>query len=240
MDTITPILGENDPDIVELLLVMATASKRGMGPTPAHGLSLPASFRGTLPCADCEGIRHHLDLWPDQYYHMSREWLGRKDATARRDEIGRWYAYAERGAIVLHGASEMPLFWQVMAADRLRQMDMAGNPIDSDLSLDLTSLGTLEPTELHDLFLLGRMTFTAETAAFEECFSGQRYPMSQEGDYPAVERAYLEAAAATGAPVVVHVEGDLAMRSGVDGPDRMSLIVDRFIATRDDDACAHR
>jgi hypothetical protein len=26
-----------------------------------HGLRLPATFRGSLPCADCEAIRHHLD-----------------------------------------------------------------------------------------------------------------------------------------------------------------------------------
>ena len=34
----------------------------------AHGLTLPASFSGVLPCADCPGIRYHLDVWPDQGY----------------------------------------------------------------------------------------------------------------------------------------------------------------------------
>jgi len=54
----------------------------------AHGLRLPATFTGTLPCADCEGIAHHLDLWPNQAYHLRREWLGR-EGDAVRDEIGR-------------------------------------------------------------------------------------------------------------------------------------------------------
>jgi uncharacterized lipoprotein YbaY/heat shock protein HslJ/uncharacterized lipoprotein NlpE involved in copper resistance len=235
-DTFMRVLAGDYAAPVEVDLVPVQGSGAD-APVPAHGLRLPASFRGTLPCADCEGIRHHLDLWPDQYYHLSREWLGRVDATARRDEIGRWYADPARGAIVLHGASEMPLFWQVMAPDRLRQMDMAGNPIESDLPYELTSEGTLEPTELHDLFLLGRMTYMADSALFEECFSGVGYPVAQDGDYLALERAYLEAAPEPGGPVMVHVEGDLALRPPMEGPPRMSLVVDRFIAVRDADAC---
>jgi len=235
-DSFTRVLTGDEAASVEVDLVLVQGDGAD-APVPAHGLRLPASFRGTLPCADCEGIRHHLDLWPDQYYHLSREWLGREDGTARRDEIGRWHADPGRGAIVLQGASEMPLFWQVMAPDRLRQMDMAGNPIESDLPYELTSEGTLEPTELHDLFLLGQMTYMADSARFEECFSGVGYPVAQEGDYLALERAYLEAASGPGAPVMVHVEGDLALRPPMEGPPRMSLVVDRFIAVRDADAC---
>ena len=238
-DTINRVLAEGDPAPVEVDLVLVQGSgadEPGPG-IAAHGLRLPATFRGTLPCADCEGIRHHLDLWPDQYYHLSGEWLGEGDGTARHDEIGRWYADPGRGAIVLYGASEMPLFWQVMAPDRLRQMDMAGNPIESDLPYDLSSEGALEPTELHDLFLLGRMTYMADSARFEECFSGVGYPVAQEGDYLALERAYLEAASGPGAPVMVHVEGDLTLRPAMEWPPRMSLVVDRFIAVRGADAC---
>ncbi len=40
---------------------------------PAHGLRPPATFRGDLPCADCVGVRHHLNLWPDQIFHLRRE-----------------------------------------------------------------------------------------------------------------------------------------------------------------------
>ena len=53
----------------------------------AHGLRLPASFAGDLPCADCEALRYRLNLWPDQVFHLRRTWEG-KDV--RRDSIGRW------------------------------------------------------------------------------------------------------------------------------------------------------
>lgn len=64
---------------------------------PAHGLRLPATFRGDLPCADCEGVRLHLDLWPDQVFHLRREWLG-KDPV--RGEVGRWRVDPARRALL--------------------------------------------------------------------------------------------------------------------------------------------
>lgn len=218
-------------------MVQRDRSDAGSASVGAHGLRLPATFRGTLPCADCEGIRHHLDLWPEQYYHMRREWLGGDDKTLRRDEVGRWYADPARNAIVLYGASEMPLFWQIQGADRLRQMDMAGDPIEFDLDYTLSSEGTLDQTELEGVFLLGMMTFLADAAVFQECHSGVRYPIVQDGDYLALERAYLEAQSEPGAPVKVHVEGGLALRPAMEGLARTSLIVDRFIKVLPGEAC---
>jgi uncharacterized lipoprotein YbaY/heat shock protein HslJ len=238
-DRIVRVLQEDTPETVEVTLRLVPRPVNAPEPPlPAHGLRLPASFRGTLPCADCDGIRHHLDLWPDQVYQLSREWLGRAEGPSRRDELGRWYADPAREAIVLFGASEMPLFWQVMAPDRLRQMDMQGNPIESDLDYELTSAGRLEPTDLEGMFLLGMMTYQADAAIFEECLSGFRYPIAQEADYLALERAYLEARAAPGAPLLVHVEGGLAPRPAMEGPDRTSLIVDRFIKTIPGETCS--
>ncbi|HSO83704.1 META domain-containing protein [Thiocapsa sp.] len=239
-DRITRVLRAGDPERVELMLraVQSAPSARLVPGIGAHGLRLPATFRGTLPCADCPGVVHHLDLWPEQHYHMHREWLGGGDkASRRRDEVGRWYADPARGAIVLHGASEMPLFWQIKGADRLRQMDMQGNPIESDRDYDLRSDGALTPTELGGVFLLGMMTYAADAATFVVCLSGVRYPIAQEGDYAALERAYLDAQAAPGAPMLVHLEGGLAPRPAMEGPDRTSLIVERFIKVVPDRSC---
>ncbi len=206
----------------------------------AHGLRLPASFTGTLPCADCEGIAWHLDLWPDQAYHLRRQWLGRTDprgGPARRDELGRWYADPRRDAIVLYGASEQPIEWEVRAPDRLRLLDREGNPIDSRLNYEIRSDRTLVETDLEGVFLGGMMTYFADAALFEDCMTARRYPIAQEGAYLELERAYLADRSAPGAELYVHVEGSLLMRPATEGPDRRSLIVDRFIKTRPGISC---
>ncbi|MCA8882915.1 MAG: META domain-containing protein [Rhodobacteraceae bacterium] len=211
------------------LLFSTAAALHADEPAPvlgAHGLRLPASFTGTLPCADCAGIAHHLDLWPNQIYHMRRVWEGR-DPAFTRDEVGRWHADPARGALVLTGASEAPIFWQVMGPDRLRQMDLEGNPIDSDLPLDLISLGALQETDL-SLPLQGLFLYLADAASFEICLTGERFPVSMEGDYLALERAYLAERSEPGVPMMAVLDGTLTVRPVMEGPPRRSVVVNRL------------
>lgn len=236
-DTVVPVLTRGAGTHVEIVMVRVP-SRRGGEETSigAHGLELPASFIGVLPCADCEGIAHHLDLWPDQGYHLRRTWLG-EEGDNRRDELGRWYADPARNAIVLYGAGEMPLQWEVKGPRRLRQLDMEGKPIESELDYDLVSDGTLSQTDLEGLFLGGMMRYMADAASFEECLTGKSYPISMEGAYIDLERAYLEDREGPGEPLYVHVEGSLVARPVMEGPPRRSLVVDRFIKTRPGITC---
>lgn len=239
-DTVVPVLTRGAGTDIEIVMVRAS-DPPGPGGTflGAHGLVLPATFTGTLPCADCEGIAHHLDLWPDQSYHLRRTWLG-EPGDNRRDEVGRWYADPARRAVVLYGAGEMPLRWEVMDPRRLRQLDVEGNPIESELDYELTGDGTLTETDLEGLFLGGMMRYMADAASFEDCLTGKSYPVATEGAYIDLERAYLADRPAPGAPLYVHVEGSLLVRPAMEGPDRRSLVVDRVIRTRPGTTCERR
>jgi len=200
----------------------------------AHGLALPATFTGTLPCADCEGIRHHLDIWPDQAYTMRREWLDRPDPLDR-DEMGRWYVDPARNALILYGAAEMPLQWQIKGPRTLRQLDMAGAPIESNLPYELSG-GELTPTDLN-LFMQGTFTYFADAAGFSECLTGQQFPVVMEGDYLALERAYLAANLEPMAPLMASLGGRIELREPMEGPVRRHVIVDRLIGIWPDAEC---
>lgn len=219
-----------------LFIALQTFAQVNEHATGAHGLQLPASFGGTLPCADCEGIAWHLDLWPNQAYHLRRLWLGRSDVAgkpAREDQVGRWYGRPGDGdVLVLSGTGDAPMQWQVRAPDRIRLLDRGGRAIESQLNYELTSDGTLRETDIEDVFLGGMMTYLADAALFEDCLTGRRYPIAQERDYLALERAYLADRSETGAPLYVHVDGSLLLRPAMEGPDRRSLVVKRFVRTR--------
>ena len=206
-DTFTRVLRDGAAEPVEVRL-RPVGQKTGTPTHPlgAHRLCLPASFTGVLPCADCEGVQHHLDLWPDQVYQLRRDWLGRAEGPMRRDEIGRWYADPARGAIVLYGASEMPLFWQIKAPDRLRQMDREGNPVDSELPYDLTSNGVLRPTDLDALFLSGEVLVGADGPALRECLTGRVYPVGEDAAYPELAAAVEAKRPGAGSPLLVSLE----------------------------------
>jgi copper homeostasis protein (lipoprotein) len=200
----------------------------------AHGLRLPATFRGDLPCADCEGIRHHLDLWPDQVFHLRRAWLG-KDLV--RDDVGRWRVDPARSALVLDGGGEMPLQFEIKGQDRLRALDMRGLPIESRLPYELTSDGTLAPTDL-SLFLGGRMTNLADAARFTECLTGRSYPIAQEADFPRLQELYRKGVEEPGAPLYVTFEGEIVDRPKMEGEGvARSVVVSRAINAWPNESC---
>ena len=94
------------------------------------------------------------------------------------------------------------------------------------------------PTEKADMLLAGMMTYQADAPLIELCKEGQRAPIAPEGEYPALERAYLTDQSAPGAPLYVMVDGEIAPRPGADGgSDRDTLVVDRFIRTRPGITC---
>lgn len=240
-DRIYPVLTGEAGEELEILLrgVRAVPPPPEVGVTPAHGLRLPASFRGDLPCADCEAVRHHLDLWPDQVFHLRREWLGKEEAMVRGD-MGRWHVDPSRRALVLQGGAEMPLQFQILGPDRLRQLDLAGQPIASELPYELTSDGTLEMAEIPGFFL-GHMTHLADSARFTDCLTGRSYPIAPGEEALKLQREYLAAVSEPGGTLMVHFEGALKQLPGMEG-DRLqpTLVVDRFIAVRPEASCPQR
>lgn len=199
-----------------------------------HGLQLPASFVGVLPCADCPGISHHLDLWPDNLFHLRREWLEREH---RFDGLDRWRYEPDRRAIVLSGGTEMPLQFEVIGPAELRLLHLEGRPIDSKLDYGLRSDGSLTPTDLELLFG-GELQYMADAAVFTECLTGRRYPVAIEGDWIQVERAYLEKAPEPGGPLYTTFEGMLTDRPKTDGEGtERTLVVKRFVNVWPGQAC---
>ena len=211
------------------LVAVLVGAMPGAGAEPtvgAHGLRLPATFRGDLPCSDCEAVRHQLDLWPDQVFHLHRVWVGKGVV---RDEVGRWRVDPARGALVLVGGGEMPLQFAIQSEGSLRALDMQGRPIESALPYALVSDGTLTPTDL-TLALGGEMRYMADAARFTECLTGRGYPIAMEGDFVKLQSAYSASASEPGAPLYVTFEGSLTDRPRMDGEGvERTIVVRRFI-----------
>ena len=243
-DRIHRVLTRGAGNTVELLLrqvpgVVRTPSGSDGDPAgalPAHGLQLPATFRGDLPCADCEAVRHHLDLWPDQVFHLRREWLGKPPQV--RMQIGRWRVDAGRRALLLHGGAEMPLQFEITGSNRLRQFDLAGKRIASPLPYDLRSDGMLAPTDV-SLFMEGAFTYMADSPRFVECLTGRSHAVVPGAEATRLQRAYLSQVRTPGAALHVSFEGMITRRPGMEGARLVpTVVVDRFVGTWPDKTCA--
>ena len=187
-------------------------------------LELPASFIGTLPCHDCPGTRAHLDLWPDGTFHLGRSSTGK---ASRDDDLGRWRRAPDRPVILLYGGREMPMQLEVIGPRTLRALDLDGRPAGSGATYDLASQGRLEPTDL-SRGLHGMFRYMADAAQFEECLTGRSYPVAMEGDFGALERAYVALTkAGPGAPVMASFDGDIVQRPRMEGTGTTPTVVVR-------------
>jgi hypothetical protein len=70
-DQSSPVLTGGQGNEVALLLRRADPSNPVGGGAGPLG-TLPATWAGDLPCADCPGIRHQLELCPDQAFCLRR------------------------------------------------------------------------------------------------------------------------------------------------------------------------
>lgn len=196
-----------------------------------HGLRLPARFEGTVDGnAGAETWRLHLS--GNQTFLLSRSF----DGTAR-DSLGRWSADPTASTLLLRDGAEMPLVVQpIPASGALRVVDAnTGRAFEGDLNPV-----EAETLELSNMTMGGMMTYMADAALFEHCVSGATFPIAQDGDYLALEQAYLADRAAPGASLYVLLDGGPAMRPAIGGPDRQMVVVDRFTRTRPDITCSRQ
>ncbi|WP_158547441.1 META domain-containing protein [Rhodovulum sp. 12E13] len=197
----------------------------------APGLALPGSFTGTIPMASGPGAEWHLDLWPDQVFHLRQDYPDQSAA-----DIGRWHADPARRAIVLRGGREAPVFLEVRGNGDLRLMTPGGESIESDLPYTLAA-GPLDPAAV-SLPMTGMFRYMADAATFSVCLTGRSYPVAMEGAYIEAERAYLAIEDRDpGEAVLAVLEGTLAMRPAMEGPDRTHLVIDRFSRFAPGDTC---
>ncbi len=201
-------------------------------------LALPASFTGTLPCADCEGIDYRLDLFEDRSFFLRTTYLGR--SPGEFDDVGSFDWSSDGRALIAQGGREAPLRFSISSADEIRLLDQSGLPIESSLNYSLRRASGLAPLEPR-LNLRGMYRYMADAGLFDECSTGRRLPVAMEADNAALERAYLEQRPEPLAPVMALVEGRIAMRMPMEGPGPVPMLVpERFLRLMPDESCPPR
>jgi uncharacterized lipoprotein YbaY/heat shock protein HslJ/uncharacterized lipoprotein NlpE involved in copper resistance len=234
-DTHYPVLTRGAGGEVELLLRRVSREQAAPPSGPLGGL--PAGYQGDLPCADCEGIRHHLDLFEDGSFFYRLTYLGRGGVF---DDIGTWELADNGTTLVLWGGRETHEMFRVVDAGILRKLDLEGRDIASSLNYELRRVAAFEPIE-PQLAMRGMYRYMADAALFEECLTGRRFPVAMEADNVALERAYLGAQPAPGEPLLVSLEGRLAPRPAMEGDETvLSVVPERFIGVWPGESCGAR
>jgi len=209
-----PVLTQGRGKDVSLLLKRASGSGSTSSGSGALG-TLPATFTGDLPCADCPGIRHQLELFPDTTFFLRMEYLGKGDS-AKTDDIGMWAVSTNRDTLVLFGNAAAPVKLAIREANTLRRLSPQGAPITSSLTDDVKRTASAQPLEPR-LRLRGMYMYMADAGRFTECLTRRTWPVAQEADNAALEAAYSKARRESGQQLLVDLEARVAMRAKMEG-----------------------
>ncbi|QVL53050.1 MAG: META domain-containing protein [Cyanobium sp. M30B3] len=241
-DTINPVLsggpqaGPQPP--VTLQLVQVGGSRPGGGQGSLG--RLPASWRGDLP-AGGGSTRWQVDLAADGSFQLRQTQLRQGSGQSSHDDIGRWRLEPGGNRLVLQGGREAPVFLEPLDQGKaLRKLSLEGQPLPSGANDRLQRLALPEPIEPR-LHLAGMFRYMADAASIRLCATGASLPVAMEGDYLALERAYLAArpAHAPGQPLLVNLEGLITSRPSAEpgrGPLR-TLVVERFVGVHPGRSC---
>jgi copper homeostasis protein (lipoprotein) len=198
---------------------------------------LPATFSGTLACADCDGIRYHLNLFRDDSFVLHMTPIGK--AVSANDDLGSWAVSSDRRVLVLQGRGDEPLLFAIHAGNTLRRLDADGRPVTGKPAHELKR-STFQPVDVRAP-MKGAYTSLADTATFLECSTGQRWPVAQEGVNRELESAYAKMRPAPGAAVLVEVDGLATGRPRMEGQGpQTTLVVERIRRVLPKESCAPR
>lgn len=204
--------------------------------TPAPAQQLPALYAGVLPCADCEGIRHEIDLRANNVFFERSTYLGTDTVV---DRVGHWQLGDDKVLALFSGGSG-PQLWSMVDVGTLHKLDVEGKPIDSQLNYSLTRQETYAPIE-PKLRLRGAYRYMADAGLFEECLTGLKLPVAQEGDNAALESAYGARRKEPGEPILATVDGYIAARPAMEGNQTVdTLVVERFDQLWPNENCGAR
>ena len=213
------------------LVLLSPALAAAQTPDP---LSLPASYSGTLPCADCPGIDTRLNLLPDGQFQMRMTYLERSGAGF--DSIGLWQV--TDGKLTLKQGEHIVEQFQIKGkTPTLIKLDMQGQPIDSKLNYSLVRKNIFQPMK-PTLDLQGLFVYFADAARFTPCATGKSMPVKMEGDYPQLEKAYLAARKEPQQALLVNVEGQISKQPRMESEGSEQVLrVKKFVSLDNASAC---
>lgn len=166
------------------------------------------SWRGILPCADCEGIETSLFLAKDGTWVMNERYQGVTKEPSSFASYGTWARTA--GKLVLTD-SKGEKSWYRVKGDNLEMLDQEGNPIESTLNYTLAPVKASLPAT--PMAMRGMYFYMADAAIFTDCATGKKMAVASNAQ---LERDYAVARGTETKPVLLVVEGHFTLEANPD------------------------
>jgi len=186
-------------------------------PTQAEALKpMQQSWRGVLPCADCEGIETSLFLEKDGTWVMNQHYQGAK-APSTFASYGTWARTADK--LVLTDTAGEKRYFRAKG-EGLEMLDMQGNPIVSQFNYTLAPITAALPAT--PMAMRGMYFYMADAAIFTDCATGKKVSVANNAQ---LERDYAASRGNDTKPVLLTVDGHFTLQANPDSGEKIKTLV---------------
>ncbi|MDR2805811.1 MAG: copper resistance protein NlpE [Dysgonamonadaceae bacterium] len=99
--------------------------------SPKDSVSWAGSYTGTVPCADCTGIRVHLVLNSDETYQLHCQYLGKENNPDY--SVSGKFTWNDAKDVITLDSQDWPRYYQI-GENKLTQLDTEGKLITGELA----------------------------------------------------------------------------------------------------------
>lgn len=193
------------------------AEMQVLEPTHEEALKpMQQSWRGVLPCADCEGIETSLFLEKDGTWVMNQHYQGAK-APSSFASYGTWARTADK--LVLTDTKGEKRYFRAKG-EGLEMLDIQGNPIESPFNYTLAPVTAALPST--PMAMRGMYFYMADAAIFTDCATGKKVSVANNAQ---LERDYAAARGSDTKPVLLTVDGHFTLEANPDSGERVKTLV---------------
>ncbi len=169
-------------------------------------LPVPATYTADIPCRECQPTSASLTLRPDALYFLritSRD----ADTGARmvKAEMGVWKYIAQGNTILLNTYDNAARTLVITGNGQLRVVRVSGGIIPPDVNYDLV-LNDNRSVENDLVRVQGMYTYRAGGGVFSECLTNATFPVADEGENAALQRAYMSTPHGQLEPILVTLD----------------------------------
>lgn len=161
------------------------------------------SYRGVLPCADCEGIDTSLFLEKDGTFVLREQYQTTREGNNTFASYGQWRRTADK--LVLKDSSGEKRYFRPVDQG-LEMLDQQGVPINSSLPRQLTATEQALPDT--PMLMKGMYRYMADAATFSDCATGKTFVMD---DSITLENQYFRVRTTAGEPVLLVLNAHFAI-----------------------------
>ena len=222
--------------LLSLLVACTTAPAHEEAATdaPAIEASQPATwigyYEGTLPCADCPGIRTALWVRDDSTYVEQAVYMDRDSLPF--GTIGRWRVQDDRLLLSDVGGTERGF---ASSEEGLKALPLSGDPAETSLPSTLKrGTGTLLDRPMR---LTGEYTYADESHSLKPCALGRSIPLGMQQAGLEMAMWYSEGEHSAAKPLLVEIQAHLGLGQAMEGDGKDEYLFVEKVLRKLDGGC---